>query len=138
MTGVRWTEQAVKDLASIRSFIERDSPRYGRIVVERIFEATDRLETFPRSGRMVPELGREDLRELLVATLSTRIGGFVNLTEALHNTELLLARIAEYVHGVALQLTLWVGMLAAQQNSETLERSALRPTRACGRTGVGT
>ncbi len=54
------------DLASIRKFIERDSPRYGRLVAERLFEATARLETLPRSGRVVPELGRDDLREFIV------------------------------------------------------------------------
>ena len=63
---VRWTEQAVADLQAIRQFIERDSPRYGRLVAERLFDATTRLEAFPRSGRVVPELGRHDLRELLV------------------------------------------------------------------------
>ena len=63
---VRWTEQAVADLQAIRQFIERDSPRYGRLVAERLFNATTRLEAFPRSGRVVPELGRDDLRELLV------------------------------------------------------------------------
>jgi addiction module RelE/StbE family toxin len=63
---VRWTEQAVEDLRAIREFIERDSPRYGRLVAERIFEATFRLETFPYSGRVVPEVGREEIRELVV------------------------------------------------------------------------
>ena len=66
MTSVRWTEQAVGDLQSIREFIERDSPRYGRLVAERIFESTARLEAFPRSGRVVPELGRDDVREVIV------------------------------------------------------------------------
>ena len=66
MTVVRWTDQAVEDLRSIRLFIERDSPRYGRLVAERLYEATSRLELFPYSGRMVPELGREDMRELIV------------------------------------------------------------------------
>ena len=66
MTVVRWTEQAVQDLQSIREFIERDSPRYGRLVAERLYDATSRLETFPLSGRMVPELGRNDIRELIV------------------------------------------------------------------------
>ena len=66
MTVVRWTDQAVEDLRSIRLFIERDSPRYGRLVAERLYEATARLELFPYSGRMVPELGREDMRELIV------------------------------------------------------------------------
>jgi toxin ParE1/3/4 len=66
VTQVRWTSQAVEDLQSIRRFIERDSPRYGRLVVERLYEATERLELFPRSGRMVPEVGREEIRELIV------------------------------------------------------------------------
>lgn len=66
MTPVRWTEQAVRDIEAIRSFIERDSPRYGRLVAERLFEATLRLETFPLSGRVVPELERDDVRELIV------------------------------------------------------------------------
>ena len=30
VTEVRWTDQAVEDLRSIREFIERDSPMYGR------------------------------------------------------------------------------------------------------------
>jgi addiction module RelE/StbE family toxin len=66
VTVVRWTDQAVEDLRSIRAFIERDSPRYGRLVAERLYEATSRIELFPRSGRMVPEVGREDVRELIV------------------------------------------------------------------------
>jgi len=63
---VRWTLQAVDDLRSIRLFIERDSPRYARLVVERLFEAVTRIEKFPRSGRVVPELDRLDIRELIV------------------------------------------------------------------------
>ena len=65
MTLVRWTPQAVDDLRAIREFIGRDSPRYGRLVVERLFDATQRLEAFPLSGRVVPELGREDVREII-------------------------------------------------------------------------
>ena len=65
MTEIRWTEQAVQDLRAIREFIERDSPRYGRLVAERLFEATARLEAFPDSGRTVGELGREDIREII-------------------------------------------------------------------------
>ena len=66
MTPVRWTDQAVDDLRAIREFIERDSPRYGRLVVERLFDATQRLESFPFSGRVVPELGRDDVREIVL------------------------------------------------------------------------
>ena len=66
MTRVRWTDQAVEDLRAIREFIERDSPRYGRLVVERLFDATQRLEAFPLSGRVVPEVGRDDVRETIL------------------------------------------------------------------------
>lgn len=66
MTLVRWTEQAVGDLKAIREFIERDSPRYGRLVAERLFDATQRLALFPLSGRVVLELGRDDVREIIV------------------------------------------------------------------------
>jgi addiction module RelE/StbE family toxin len=66
VTPVRWTDQAVEDLRAIRSFIERDSPRYGRLVAERLYDAASRIEQFPRSGRIVPELERDDVRELVV------------------------------------------------------------------------
>jgi plasmid stabilization system protein ParE len=62
VTPIRWTEQAVEDLREIREFIERDSPRYGRLVAERLFEATSLLEDFPRAGRVAPEVGRETVR----------------------------------------------------------------------------
>ena len=65
-TEVRWTDQAVADLQAIREFITRDSPRYGRLVAERLFTATERLETLTLSGRIVPELGRDDVREIIV------------------------------------------------------------------------
>jgi addiction module RelE/StbE family toxin len=63
---VRWTDQAVEDVRAIRAFIERDSPRYARLVAEQLVTATDRLERFPASGRVVPEVGREHVRELIV------------------------------------------------------------------------
>jgi addiction module RelE/StbE family toxin len=66
VTHVRWTEQAVADLRAIREYIERDSPQYGRLVAERLFDSTTRLEAFPRSGRIVQEVGRDDLREIVV------------------------------------------------------------------------
>jgi len=66
VTRVGWTGQAADDLKAIREFIERDSPRYGRLVAERLFDATHRLEVFPLSGRVVPELRRDDVREIIV------------------------------------------------------------------------
>ncbi len=61
-----WSRQAQDDLAAIRGFIARDSERYAQLTIERIVTATDQLLSFPRSGRVVPEVGDESLRELLV------------------------------------------------------------------------
>jgi plasmid stabilization system protein ParE len=35
------------------------------IVVQRVLDATARLSDFPASGRVVPELGRADVREII-------------------------------------------------------------------------
>jgi addiction module RelE/StbE family toxin len=63
---VTWTEQALDDLEAVCLFIARDSPRYAELFAQRAFRATDRLRDFPLSGRVVPEIGRNDIREVIV------------------------------------------------------------------------
>jgi plasmid stabilization system protein ParE len=63
---VSWTNQALDDLEAICLFIARDAPRYAEVFADRVFRVTDRLAEFPRLGRVVPEIGREDVRELIV------------------------------------------------------------------------
>jgi plasmid stabilization system protein ParE len=57
--------QAVEDRQAIREFIARDSPRYADVVLGRLVTSVDILEESPRSGRIVPENARDDLRELV-------------------------------------------------------------------------
>jgi plasmid stabilization system protein ParE len=35
------------------------------VFVNNVFEAVKRLDVFPRSGRVVPEIGQGDIREIL-------------------------------------------------------------------------
>lgn len=65
MTQVRWTEQATENLEAIKEFISQDSPAYALAVVGRLYEAAGQLARFPDSGRIVPEHGRSELRELV-------------------------------------------------------------------------
>ena len=65
MIDVRWTPQASEDLQAIYDFIFRDSPHYARLVTEKIINAADQIERFPQIGRVVPELGRDDIREVI-------------------------------------------------------------------------
>ncbi len=63
-----WTEPAVTDLDAIQTYIARDSETYASAMVLEIFEATDRLERFPQSGRVVPELDDSTTREIIVGS----------------------------------------------------------------------
>jgi toxin ParE1/3/4 len=66
VTRVVWTRPALADVREIRAHIAQDSPRYGRVVAERLLAAAERLESYPLSGRVVPELGQPTLREVLM------------------------------------------------------------------------
>ena len=61
-----WTEPAGTDLEAIRTSIAHDAETYANAVLLDIFEATDRLERFPESGRIVPELDDPHTREIIV------------------------------------------------------------------------
>ena len=65
MTEVRWTERATAQLEGIKSFISQDSPAYAQAVAGRLFQAVGQLAEFPDSGRVVPERGRPEIRELV-------------------------------------------------------------------------
>ena len=65
MTPVIWAPQAIEDVEAIRTYVARDSAHYADLLVQRIVAAVGRLETFPRSGRVVPEVGDESLREVV-------------------------------------------------------------------------
>ena len=67
MTEIYWTSQAYADLDSIFDFIGRTSEHYAAAIVQKLVFAVSRLETFPASGRVVPEYDREDVREVIHA-----------------------------------------------------------------------
>ena len=49
-------------------FIARDAPQLAAAFADRVLRATDRLASYPRSGRTVPELGIENIREVIVGS----------------------------------------------------------------------
>ena len=68
MAQVRWTPQAADDLEATCLFIARDSPQLAATLADRVVRATERLASYPRSGRAVPELGIENIREITVGS----------------------------------------------------------------------
>lgn len=66
MAQVRWTLQALDDLEAICLFIARDAPRIAAVFADRAFRVTDSLGEHSRLGRIVPELGIETIREIIL------------------------------------------------------------------------
>ncbi|WP_267871568.1 type II toxin-antitoxin system RelE/ParE family toxin [Nostoc sp. CHAB 5715] len=60
MAEVIWTSQALTDLEAIGDFIARDAPSFAQVFVDRVFQSVERLQQFPLSGRVVPEIAQED------------------------------------------------------------------------------
>jgi addiction module RelE/StbE family toxin len=64
MVRINWTFQAKDDLKGIAEYISKDSKRYAMLQVDRLKNRTEILKTLIRSGKIVPEINRENIREL--------------------------------------------------------------------------
>jgi plasmid stabilization system protein ParE len=62
---LRWTEQAVAQLAAIVDYVSVSSPVYAEHLVNRIVARLDQALVYPDSGYSVPEAATPDIRELL-------------------------------------------------------------------------
>lgn len=66
MAEVIWTEPALQELDAIAEYIALDNPAAANHLVEEFFGKTERLEDFPQSGRIPPELPNSVYREVVV------------------------------------------------------------------------
>lgn len=66
MAEIIWTEPALQELDAIAEYIALDNPAAASNLVQAVFEKTERLEDFPQSGRIPPELPNSVYREVLV------------------------------------------------------------------------
>ena len=66
MASVRWTLNATQNFGSIVVRLGTYSLTYAAAFTARVIAATQRLEDFPLSGRVVPEGNEPGLRELIV------------------------------------------------------------------------
>jgi len=66
MAEVIWTEPALQELDAIAEYIALDNPAAAGDMVQEVFDKTERLEHFPQSGRIPPELPNSVYREVVV------------------------------------------------------------------------
>ena len=65
MVRINWTFQAKDDLKAIAEYISKDSKRYAKLHVVRLKNRTKVLKTQIHSGKIVHEINRENIRELI-------------------------------------------------------------------------
>ncbi|WP_081617440.1 type II toxin-antitoxin system RelE/ParE family toxin [Thioalkalivibrio sp. ALgr3] len=60
-----WSPLALERVEDMARYISEDSPDAAVRWVDDLFAAVERLADFPKSGRMVPEVGSPRIRELI-------------------------------------------------------------------------
>jgi len=60
-----WTSRARNDLVEIAGYIADDNPTAAKRWIERIRSQAKKTTEFPQIGRVVPEFGRGDIREIV-------------------------------------------------------------------------
>lgn len=61
---VIWTPQAQADLKDAHDYIKKDNPQNAKNIVQEMRLKADRLSDLPRMGKVIPELGHDDLHEI--------------------------------------------------------------------------
>ena len=82
-----WSPSALDDVERIAEYIARDSAGRAGLFVRRVIEFADRLESFPRSGRQIPEIGDPSCRELIYGAYRVMyriVAGEVWITGVVH------------------------------------------------------
>jgi len=64
---IAWSPLADAQVDEAVAYIALDNPTAALEWLRRLLERVDSLPTFPDSGRVVPELRRDDIREIIVS-----------------------------------------------------------------------
>lgn len=65
MGKVIWSPTAYKDIDLIAEYIARDSVERAALFVTKLMEQTDKLKTYPKAGRKIPEMNEISKREII-------------------------------------------------------------------------
>ena len=65
MVEIRWLKEAKDDLRDIHDYISLDSERYAKHQIDKIFNRTLILKNHIRIGKVVEEINKPEIRELV-------------------------------------------------------------------------
>jgi addiction module RelE/StbE family toxin len=60
-----WTQKALLDLSEIFDYINKDSPHYASLTIQKIINKISLIKGSPLAGRIVPEFNNVALREVI-------------------------------------------------------------------------
>ena len=83
-----WSPLAIDRVRDIANYIALDKVSAAQSWVEGIFDSVKRLENFPKSGRKVPEINRENMREI--------INGNYRIIYKIENNEILVLTVKNH------------------------------------------
>lgn len=84
-----WSPKAALDLNRIVDFISRDKKETALQWARLIHRKVSRLQRFPKSGRVVPELGRDEIREILIGDyrIVYKVGSQISILTVFHGAK---------------------------------------------------
>ena len=62
---VEWSPLALDRVSEIARYIAKDNPAAAERWVNELFDSVERLADYPQSGRVVPEVGVQRIREVI-------------------------------------------------------------------------
>ncbi|MDF1543339.1 MAG: type II toxin-antitoxin system RelE/ParE family toxin [Anaerosomatales bacterium] len=88
---VIWTDPALDRVREIAVHIAQDDPDAAERWADKLFYAVEQLATFPDSGRVVPEMGRRTIREIIFGAYRVfyRVGTGVEILSVRHGSQLI-------------------------------------------------
>ncbi len=60
-----WSRLAIDRVTEITNYIAKDKPTAAEKWVDKLFAKAENLASFPKSGRIVPEINRDQYREII-------------------------------------------------------------------------
>ncbi len=95
---VVWTDPALERVEEIALYIAQDDPDAASRWAVELFDTVERLADFPESGRIVPEIGAREVREIIFGSYRVfyRVGSDVEVLSVRHGSQLVRA---DEVHG---------------------------------------
>ena len=99
--NLEWSPLALERVSEIASYIALDKPSAAETWVDGLFESVERLKSYPKSGRKVPEVGLERIREIVYGTYRVIYGvderaGKISVLTVRRGSEMLRAEELEF------------------------------------------